>query len=205
MAIGRLTDNSQRRGRASPRPAGGAEMADRDTPEQRYQDMTVAELRRRAREVGLAGRSSMRKKQLVRALRNHDGRRGGPSTDEAMTRSEEELRVGRRKAERGRARLRKTVETDRATATVPVEREELRVEREPITDANRDQAMQGPALSEAEHEVVLHEQRPVAHKEVVPKERVRLGTEKVKDQREVGRKLRKERIELEEDPTEPRR
>jgi uncharacterized protein (TIGR02271 family) len=180
-------------------------MADRDTREQRYQDMTVAELRRRAREVGLAGRSSMRKKQLVRALRNHDGRRGGPSTDEAMTRSEEELRVGRRKAERGRARLRKTVETDRATATVPVERDELRVEREPITDANRDQAMQGPALSEAEHEVVLHEQRPVAHKEVVPKERVRLGTEKVKDQREVGRKLRKERIELEEDTAEPRR
>jgi uncharacterized protein (TIGR02271 family) len=180
-------------------------MADRDTREQRYQDMTVAELRRRAREVGLAGRSSMRKKQLVRALRNHDGRRGGPSTDEAMTRSEEELRVGRRKAERGRARLRKTVETDRATATVPVERDELRVEREPITDANRDQAMQGPALSEAEHEVVLHEQRPVAHKEVVPKERVRLGTEKVKDQRTVGRKLRKERIELEEDTAEPRR
>jgi uncharacterized protein (TIGR02271 family) len=180
-------------------------MADRDAQEQRYQDMTVAELRRRAREVGLAGRSSMRKKQLVRALRNHDGRRGAASTDEAMTRSEEELRVGRRKTERGRARLRKTVETERATATVPVEREELRVEREPITDANRDQAMQGPDLAEAEHEVVLHEQRPVAHKEVVPKERVRLGAKKVKDQRKVARKLRKERIELEEDPTEPRR
>jgi uncharacterized protein (TIGR02271 family) len=180
-------------------------MADRDAQEQRYQDMTVAELRRRARQVGLAGRSSMRKKQLVRALRQHAARRGEPSSDDAMTRSEERLRVGRRTVERGRARLRKTVQTERATATVPVEREELRVEREPITDANRDQAMQGPELSEAEHEVVLHEQRPVAHKEVVPKERVRLGTEKVKDQRKVGRKLRKERIRLEEEPTEPDR
>ncbi len=175
-------------------------MADRDAQEQRYQDMTVAELRRRAREVGLAGRSSMRKKQPVRALRQHAARRGGHPSDDAMTRSEEQLRVGRRTVERGRARLRKTVQAERATATVPVEREELRVEREPITDANRDQAMQGPELSEAEHEVVLHEQRPVTHKEVVPKERVRLGTEKVKDQRKVGRKLRKERIELEEEP-----
>jgi uncharacterized protein (TIGR02271 family) len=180
-------------------------MADRDTQEQRYQDMTVAELRRRAREVGLAGRSSMRKRELVRALRRQGTRGEAASTDDAMTRSEEQLRVGRRKVKRGRARLRKTVQTERATATVPVEREELRVERQPITDANRDQAMQGPELSEAEHEVVLHEQRPVVHKEVVPKERVRLGTEKVKDQRKVGRKLRKERIELEEDPTQPRR
>jgi uncharacterized protein (TIGR02271 family) len=175
-------------------------MADRDAQERRYQDMTVAELRRRAREVGLAGRSRMRKKELVRALRRHGTRGDAAATDDAMTRSEERLRVGRRKVERGRARLRKTVETTRAAATVPVEREELRVEREPITHANRDQAMQGPELSEAEHEVVLHEQRPVARKEVVPKERVRLGTEKVEDEQKVARKLRKERIALEEDP-----
>ena len=174
-------------------------MADRDAQERRYQDMNVAELRRRAREVGLAGRSRMRKKELVRALRRH-GTRGDAAATDAMTRSEERLRVGRRKVERGRARLRKTVETTRATATVPVEREELRVEREPITHANRHQAMQGPELSEAEHEVVLHEQRPVARKEVVPKERVRLGTEKVKDEQKVARKLRKKRIALEEDP-----
>jgi uncharacterized protein (TIGR02271 family) len=180
-------------------------MADRDARERRYQDMTVAELRRRARQVGLAGRSSMRKQELVRALRKHGTRGDATPTDDAMTRSEERLRVGRRTVERGRARLRKTVRTERATATVPVEREELRVEREPITDANRDQALQGPELSEAEHEVVLHEQRPVARKEVVPKERVRLGTEKVKDRRKVARKLRKERVELEQEATDPRR
>jgi uncharacterized protein (TIGR02271 family) len=180
-------------------------MAGRNGQQGRYQDMTVAELRRRAREVGLAGRSSMRKQELVRALRKHSTRGEATRTDDAMTRSEEELRVGRRKAERGRARLRKTVETERATAKVPVEREELRVEREPITDANVGAATAGPDISEAEHEVVLHEQRPVTHKEVVPKERVRLDTKKVKDQRKVGRKLRKERIELEEDAAEPRR
>src|SRR5947209_13725312 len=36
----------------------------------------------------------------------------GPNTDEAMTRSEEELRVGTTRQERGRARLRKYVETE---------------------------------------------------------------------------------------------
>ena len=43
----------------------------------------------------------------------------GPETDEAMTRSEEELRVGTREREAGRARLRKYVVTESVTQTVP--------------------------------------------------------------------------------------
>ncbi len=96
----------------------------------------------------------------------------GPETDEAMTRSEEELRVGTTQRESGRARLRKHVVTEMVTKTVPVQREEVRIEREPITDANRDQATSGADISEEEHEVVLHEEEPVVEKRVVPKERV---------------------------------
>src|SRR4051794_29357767 len=59
----------------------------------------------------------------------------GPTTDNAMTRSEEELAVGKTQREAGRARLRKYVVTDEVETTVPVQREEVRVEREPITDA----------------------------------------------------------------------
>jgi uncharacterized protein (TIGR02271 family) len=129
-----------------------------------------------------------------------DREASGRPTDTAMTRSEEELRVGTETRERGRARLRKYVTTEEVTTTVPVRREEVRLRREPITDENLDAATSGPELSEAEHEVVLHEQRPVTRKEVVPRERVRLDTEKVKDQQKVARKLRKERIRLEEDP-----
>ena len=55
----------------------------------------------------------------------------GPTTDEAMTRSEEELRVGTETRERGRARLRKYVVTEQQQVTVPVQREEVRVERVP--------------------------------------------------------------------------
>ncbi|MFL6226526.1 MAG: DUF2382 domain-containing protein, partial [Actinomycetes bacterium] len=79
----------------------------------------------------------------------------GPTTDDAMTRSEEELRVGTTRRERGRARLRKYVTTETRQVTVPVQREELRVEREPITDANRDAAVSGPEISEEEHELTL--------------------------------------------------
>ena len=60
----------------------------------------------------------------------------GPTTDDAMTRSEERLRVGTEKVETGRARLRKYVVTENQTVTVPVTREEVRIEREPSSDAN---------------------------------------------------------------------
>ena len=120
--------------------------------------------------------------------------------DDAMTRSEEELRVGTRQREAGRARLRKWVETEHVSTTVPVTREELRIEREPITDANIDQALGGPEISEGVHEVTLMEEEAVAAKETVPKERIRMEKEIVQEEDQVGADLRKERIEAEYDP-----
>jgi uncharacterized protein (TIGR02271 family) len=122
----------------------------------------------------------------------------GPTTDDAMTRSEEELRVGTAQRERGRARLRKYVVTEEVQQTVPVQREEVRVEREPITDANIDRATQGPAISEEEHEVVLHEEEVVTEKRAVPKERVRMTKDTVTDEQTVSEEVRKERIETDE-------
>jgi len=122
----------------------------------------------------------------------------GPTTDQAMTRSEEELHVGTQTRERGRARLRKYVTTEQQTVTVPVQREEVRVEREPITDANLDAATSGPAISEEEHEVTLHEEEPVVEKRAVPKERVRLDTETVTEERQVAEEVRKEQIQVDD-------
>jgi uncharacterized protein (TIGR02271 family) len=119
----------------------------------------------------------------------------GPTTDDAMTRSEEELRVGTREVETGRARLRKYVVTEQVTKTVPVSHEEVRIEREPITDENVDAATAGPEISEEEHEVVLHAEEPVVDKAVVAKERVRLDTETVAGEREVSEEVRREQIE----------
>ena len=137
------------------------------------------------------------------------GRQAGDDTagrgaEEAMTRSEEELRVGTETRERGRVRLRKYVTTEEVTRTVPVQREEVRLEREPVTDANQGAATSGPELTESEHEVVLHEERPVVDKQVVPRERVRLDTDTVTEERQVGEEVRKEQIEVDEGDTDVR-
>src|SRR4051794_9969584 len=123
----------------------------------------------------------------------------GPTTDQAMTRSEEQLRVGTQNVEAGRARLRKYVVTEHVTQTVPVSHEEVRIEREPVTEANMPSATDGPAISEEEHEVVLHAEQPVVQKEAVPVERVRLDTETVTEQQEVTDEVRKEQIETDGD------
>ena len=119
----------------------------------------------------------------------------GPTTDEAMTRSEERLHVGTENVQTGRARLRKYVVTETVTTSVPVSHEEVRLEREPITEANRDAALSGPAISEEEHETTLHAERPVVAKEAVPVERVRLGTETVTQEQQVTEQVRKEQID----------
>jgi uncharacterized protein (TIGR02271 family) len=123
----------------------------------------------------------------------------GPNTDEAITRSEERLHVDTEQFEAGRARLRKYVVTENVTQTVPVSHEEVLVEREPITDANRNAALSGGDITEEEHEVTLHAERPVVAKETVPVERVKLGTETVTEQQQIDEQVRKEHIEYDED------
>jgi uncharacterized protein (TIGR02271 family) len=122
----------------------------------------------------------------------------GPTTDEAMTRSEEQLRVGTESREVGRARLRKHVVTEHQQVSVPVSREEVTLEREPVTEANRGSAYDGPAISEEEHEVTLRAERPVVDTEAVAVERVRLGKKTVTENETVGGEVRKEEIEVDE-------
>ena len=95
-------------------------------------------------------------------------------------------------------RLKKYVVEDEVTETVPVRREEVRVEREPITDANVDDATDGPAISEEEHEVTLRAEEPVVEKRAVPQERVRLEKDVETDQREVSETVRSERIDVDD-------
>ena len=123
----------------------------------------------------------------------------GPTTDNAMTRSEEELRVGTQTVATGKARLRKHVVTEQQTVTVPVSHEEVTLEREEITDANRDAATSGADISAEEHEVTLHAEQPVLTTETVAKERVKMGTETVTEQQQVSGQVRKEQIDASTD------
>ena len=122
-----------------------------------------------------------------------------PRSGDAMTRSEEELRVGTAKREQGRVRLKKHVVTEDVQETVPVRREDVRVEREPITDENVDEAMSGPDISEGEHEVTLMEEEVVVDKRTVPKERVRLEKDVETDEEQISEQVRKEKVEVEDD------
>jgi uncharacterized protein (TIGR02271 family) len=124
---------------------------------------------------------------------------GTDVSDSAMTRSEEELRVGTTERETGRVRLKTYVVEAAVTETVPVRREEVRVEREPITDANRDAALDGSEISEDTHEVTLHAEEPVAEKRTVPKERVRLEKDVETREETVSDTVRSERIDVDED------
>jgi uncharacterized protein (TIGR02271 family) len=133
-----------------------------------------------------------------------DTERAGSVGADAMTRSEERVSVGTEQVETGRARLRKYVVTENVTQTVPVSREEVRVERVPITEENRGEALSGPDITEAEHEVTLHAERPVVQKEAVPVEQVRLGTETVTDEQTVQEQVRKEQIDVDHPNTETR-
>ncbi|MFJ5228439.1 DUF2382 domain-containing protein [Kitasatospora sp. NPDC088391] len=121
----------------------------------------------------------------------------GTADEDAMVRSEERMHVGVERYESGHARLRKYVVTEEVQQTVPVRHEEVRVEREPITEAEAGRAVSGEPISEAEHEVVLHDERPVVSTEAVPVERVRLVTDEQVEERTVTGEVRKERIEAE--------
>ncbi|MDG9689231.1 PRC and DUF2382 domain-containing protein [Streptomyces sp. DH17] len=150
-----------------------------------------------AQAAGAAGAAGTAGTAGGTAGRREGADRTGMRGDDAMTRSEEQMHVGVERRESGRARLRKYVVTEEVQQTVPVSHEEVRVEREPITDANRGDALAGPEISEAEHEVTLHEERPVVETETVPVERVRMTTEEHTEDEVVRGQVRKERIEAE--------
>lgn len=120
------------------------------------------------------------------------GREGRDGVD--MVRSEEQVQVGTERVATGKARLRKYVVTENVTTTVPVQREEVRIEREPIT--GRDQASMGDGeLGDDEQEITLSEDRVVVDKETVPVEKVRMDTDTVTEQRQVSEDVRKEQID----------
>jgi uncharacterized protein (TIGR02271 family) len=130
----------------------------------------------------------------------HQRERAG---QQALTRSEEELEVDTKQVPRGQAGVRKRVVTEQQHRTVPVEREELRVHREPIRAGEGEGEGEGDGdgdgdaeMSADERTIELREEQPVVDKRVVPKERVRIGKEVVHDQEHVSEPVRKEQVEV---------
>lgn len=110
-----------------------------------------------------------------------------------VVRSEERLRVGTEQYEAARVRLRKYIVTEEATMTVPLKREEIRIEVEPISSPVRLEA-EGVPFQEQSVELVAHEELAVLSKETVPVERVSMRTVEVAGRTTVREEVRKERI-----------
>lgn len=183
--------------------AGGHLSVDEERKLYRYYNIDWDEAGQAAHEPGegQAGRTEERQEARFRggAGPQADIEETRGREDDAMTRSEERLRVSKERYETGRARLRKYIVTEEQQISVPVSREEVRVEREPITDANRDEAMRGPEMTESEHEVTLHAERAHVEKETVPVERVRMTKEEIPEEETITEEVRREQIDVERD------
>ena len=138
------------------------------------------------------------------------------ATGGGMTSSEEQLRVGTERVAATRMRLVKYVITEDVQITVPIRREEIRVEEVPfdeVDDGIGESLVPGADVYDAHsaepastgtpgglpEEIVLHTERPVVTVEVVPVERVRLRTELVEGQETVTGQVKREQIVVDRD------
>lgn len=113
-----------------------------------------------------------------------------------LIRQEERIQVGKEMLETGRVRLHKYVDTESIEQPVHLYREDFEIERIPIAGG---EPVSGSNLEEGVQEIVLHEERVVLRKELVPVERVRLRTKQIATDSTVRDQIRRERIEVEPD------
>ena len=111
---------------------------------------------------------------------------------QSLTLSEEQLRVGTRPVEAGRARLRKVVRTERVQEPVELRRERVTVERVPASG----QEVPPDAFREQQIEVPLTREEPVVEKEAHVTGQVRVGKTTETEQRTVGGEVRREDVEV---------
>ena len=121
--------------------------------------------------------------------------RGDMANEDWLVRQEERIQVGKETKETGRIRLHKYVDVEPVEQAIHVYHEEYDVERVPVAADERI----GGTISEGEQEIILHEERAVLRKEVVPVERVRLRAKRIDEESTVRDELRRERIEIEPD------
>jgi len=135
-------------------------------------------------ETGLSDRSRSAGKDLAEDMKDQA----------SITRSEEELRVGKREEELGRLRVHKWVETEQVDVPVNVRREKARVTKEPVGETVSD-----AEIGEETLDVTLREERPVVEKETVAKERIRVDKDVETETETVSGEVRKERVDVDDE------
>jgi len=116
-----------------------------------------------------------------------------PYADERLTRTEEEVRVGKRAVEAGEAVVGKHVETERKQVPVNLKREEIVIERRPV---NREAG--ATDIREDQIRVPLMEEEAVVDKRAVVKEELLIGKRVVEDQKKIDTEVRREEFDIDE-------
>jgi len=109
-----------------------------------------------------------------------------------LTRSAEELRIGKRMVQAGEVRVGKHVETEHVTETVGRVRERVTVERRPASPG----ASASPQFGADEIVVPVMEEEVVVEKRPVVKEELVIAKERVTEEQEVAADLRREEFDI---------
>ena len=114
-----------------------------------------------------------------------------------LTLSEEQVDINKRQVAAGEVDVRKRVETEHVRESVPTMREEVTVERRPVTDALHADAR----ITEDEIRIPLHEEEVVMEKRVVPREELVVKKHQVTENQVVEADVRREEAEVIRDGT----
>jgi len=126
-------------------------------------------------------------------------RRAVPSqgtTAERLTRAEEEVRIGKRSVQAGEIRVGKHVETEHRHEDVTVTREQVHVERRPVTDAHAPAEIRA---SGEEIRVPITEEEVVVEKRPVVREELIISKERVQETAPVDVEVKREQFDIHED------
>ncbi|MFL5813224.1 MAG: DUF2382 domain-containing protein [Bdellovibrionia bacterium] len=120
--------------------------------------------------------------------------------------AEEELQASKTIHEAGRLKLRKLVHTELRHFTIPVMREEVRVDRVKVpegqtTTANRNAATDQGSFREQEVNIPVMEEEITVSKRPIVKEEVRVSKERMTEERPVSGEIRKEEVRIEGEDT----
>ena len=134
--------------------------------------------------------------------RNFFGERRGPR-EARVTRSEEELDIGKRQVQAGEVEVRKTVETEHVRQPVTRMREEVTVERHAVGGGG--QQSRDTEIGEDEIRIPVVEEEVVVEKRPVVKEEIVVKKHAVSDERTVEADVRRERINVDDSAIRPDR
>jgi uncharacterized protein (TIGR02271 family) len=128
-------------------------------------------------------------------LRPEQQRQEHQGNEERLTRSEEELAIGKRRVPAGAMSIRKRVETRHVAEPVNTSHEEVTIERRPVANAD---SVAGAYIGEDEIRIPVYEDELVVDKRRVVKEEIVVKKNEVQDTQTVEADLRKERIDVDE-------